>query len=172
MHAIITGRDHSEEAALLGDIGNQYKVPVFSISASLPLHVKTPSFFVQMTNDYASQMKCITSLVQNFGWKNVIAVYEDDGYGSTTSSMLDTLSLSLQDIGSRIEDRLAFPPVAFMPHPKEMIRDELIKVIACLNLQSYLASFRNSHIITFFNHFLILYLQKCYFTILFYNSLT
>ncbi|XP_010687160.1 glutamate receptor 2.7 isoform X2 [Beta vulgaris subsp. vulgaris] len=130
MHAIITGRDHSEEAALLGDIGNQYKVPVFSISASLPLHVKTPSFFVQMTNDYASQMKCITSLVQNFGWKNVIAVYEDDGYGSTTSSMLDTLSLSLQDIGSRIEDRLAFPPVAFMPHPKEMIRDELIKVLS------------------------------------------
>lgn len=89
-----------------------------------------------MTNNYTSQISCIASLINNFGWKKVIAVYEDVGYGTTISSMLDVFSQALQEFGLEIEYRLALPSSAFEPNPNDMITEELIKVKYMLDLFS------------------------------------
>lgn len=124
---------------LLEEIANQYQVPVLSLSTPLvhsSFRVKNKSFLVYMTNNYTSQISCIASLINNFGWKKVIAVYEDVGYGTTISSMLDVFSQALQEFGLEIEYRLALPSSAFEPNPNDMITEELIKVKYMLDLFS------------------------------------
>uniref|UniRef100_A0A803MVB1 Receptor ligand binding region domain-containing protein n=1 Tax=Chenopodium quinoa TaxID=63459 RepID=A0A803MVB1_CHEQI len=114
------------------EIANQYQVPVLSLSAaslSSPLQVEKHSFLVQLNKDYLKQINCTALLVQNFGWKKVIAVYEDGGDLSTISSMLDLFSKELQSVGSEIEHLLALPPVGSFPNSKELI-EELAKVFS------------------------------------------
>uniref|UniRef100_A0A803MDU6 Ionotropic glutamate receptor C-terminal domain-containing protein n=1 Tax=Chenopodium quinoa TaxID=63459 RepID=A0A803MDU6_CHEQI len=132
IEAIITGTENSEEVALMEEIANQYQVPVLSLAAASlrsSSQVEKHSFLVQLTNDYSLQINCTAMLVQNFGWKKVIAVYEDGEDLSTISSMLDLFSKELQGVGSEIEHLLALPPVGSVPYSKELI-EELAKVFS------------------------------------------
>lgn len=86
------------------------------------------AFLVKLANNATAYVKCIADMVHVYGWQRVVVIYENDAYGGD-SGMLALLSEALQDVGSMIEYRLALPSSAYMPNPKEFIREELFNLI-------------------------------------------
>ncbi|KAK3207031.1 hypothetical protein Dsin_021077 [Dipteronia sinensis] len=127
----IIGMERWGEATLVADIGNRVQVPVLSLAepaiTPLLMPVRWP-FLVRMTNHRAEQIKGIAALVGSYNWKRVVVVYEDDGNGGDTGE-LTLLSEALQDIGSEIEYRLVLPPFSYLTNPKEVVQEELEKLL-------------------------------------------
>ncbi|GMH30359.1 hypothetical protein Nepgr_032202 [Nepenthes gracilis] len=60
---------------------------------------------------------------------STVAIVNTNGYQSQPTAIL-------QDVGSEIEYRLALPPVASMPNPKEIVLDELVKLLSTQEAKS------------------------------------
>ncbi|KAJ4976935.1 hypothetical protein NE237_002041 [Protea cynaroides] len=126
----ILGMETWQEASLVTEIGNQSQVPVISFattSVAASLTSKQWPFLVRMTNNQTTQLKCVAAIVGAYKWRNVIAIYEDDTYG-TNSGMVMLLSDALQDLGIHIEYRMAFAPISSILDPKDAIQEELGKI--------------------------------------------
>nr|GEV68787.1 glutamate receptor 2.7-like [Tanacetum cinerariifolium] len=128
---VIIGTSSWEETTLLAKIGQDAQIPVVSMSSDTlqpPSRLQWP-FLVQMPNlDISDEIKCITSIVQSYNWKRVIAVYEDNVYGGEYGA-LSLLSEELQKIDSIVEHRVVLPHFTSPFDPKETIRDELLEVL-------------------------------------------
>ncbi|KAL5774342.1 hypothetical protein ACOSP7_011899 [Xanthoceras sorbifolium] len=128
---VIIGMERWEEATIVAKIGNRVRVPVLSLAEPAitpPLMPVRWPFLVRMTNHRAEQLKCIAALVGLYNWKRVIVIYEDDKNGGDTGD-LTLFSEALQDIGSEIEDRLVLPPFSYLTNPKEVVQEELKKLL-------------------------------------------
>ena len=81
MKAIIGGETRIE-ATLLAEVSDRAEVPVLSLSeqSSSP-HLNKNPFFVQVTQDEASQFKATADIVDFFKWNDVVFVYEDTDFG-------------------------------------------------------------------------------------------
>ncbi|KAK7841024.1 glutamate receptor 3.1 [Quercus suber] len=115
---VLIGMNKWEAAALVADIGNKANVPVLSFAApaiTSPIMQHRWPFLIQMANNDYAQIKCIAEIVRAYNWKKVIAIYEDDAYGSD-SGMLGLLSEALQEVDSEIEYHLVLPPVSSLPN--------------------------------------------------------
>ncbi|KAK4858657.1 hypothetical protein QYF36_020040 [Acer negundo] len=127
----IIGMERWGEATLVADIGNRVQVPVLSLAepaiTPLLMPVRWP-FLVRMTNHRAEQIKGIAALVGSYKWKRVVVIYEDDGNGGDSGD-LTLFSEALQDKGSEIEYRLVLPPFSYLTNPKEVVREELEKLL-------------------------------------------
>nr|POF21991.1 glutamate receptor 2.7 [Quercus suber] len=127
---VFIGMNKWEEAALVAGIGNKANVPVLSFAApaitSQIMQHRWP-FLIQMANNDSAQIKCIAEIVRAYKWKKVIAIYEDDAYGSD-SGMLGLLSEALQEVDSEIEYHLVLPPVSSLPNAGGFVLDELLKL--------------------------------------------
>ena len=66
-------------------------------------------------------------IVRAYNWRRVIAIYEDDAYGSD-SGMLGLLSEALQKVNSEIEYQLVLPPISSLPNAGGFVLDELLKL--------------------------------------------
>jgi hypothetical protein len=129
---VIIGMERWEEAALVADIGSQFKVPVISFSAPAitpPLASSRWPFLIRMAHGDSNQIRCIASVIQSYNWRRVVTVYEDYTYGGD-AGMLALLTKSLQDVGSEIEYNLVLPPFSFVSDPKDVVREELTKLLS------------------------------------------
>ena len=127
---VLIGMNKWEEAALVADIGNKANVPVLSFAApaiTSPIMQHRWPFLIQMANNDYAQIKCIAEIVRSYNWKKVIAIHEDDAYGSD-SGMLGLLSEALQEVDSEIEYHLVLPPVSSLPNAGGFVLDELLKL--------------------------------------------
>ncbi|XP_050287185.1 glutamate receptor 2.7-like [Quercus robur] len=127
---VIVGMNKWEEAALVAAIGNKASVPVLSFAApaiTSPILQHRWPFLIQMANNDSAQIECISEIVRAYNWRRVIAIYEDDAYGSD-SGMLGLLSEALQKVDSEIEYQLVLPPVSSLPNAGAFVLDELLKL--------------------------------------------
>ncbi|KAK3435462.1 hypothetical protein EUGRSUZ_C00160 [Eucalyptus grandis] len=104
----LIGPQTSEEAELLGELGD--RVPIISFSASSPLlsREKNPNFIRMTTNDN-SQVGAIAALVQKFGWRELVIIHEDSSYGN---GIIPDLLLALHEGNARVAHRTVLPPQA------------------------------------------------------------
>ncbi|KAK3435464.1 hypothetical protein EUGRSUZ_C00162 [Eucalyptus grandis] len=104
----LIGPQTSEEAELLGELGD--RVPIISFSASSPLlsREKNPNFIRMTTNDN-SQVGAIAALVQKFGWRELVIIHEDSSYGN---GIIPDLLLTLHEGNARVAHRTVLPPQA------------------------------------------------------------
>ncbi|KAL3744058.1 hypothetical protein ACJRO7_013328 [Eucalyptus globulus] len=104
----LIGPQTSEEAELLGELGD--RVPIISFSASCPSlsREKNPNFIRMTTNDN-SQVGAIAALVQKFGWRELVIIHEDSFYGN---GIIPDLLLALHEGNARVVHRTVIPPQA------------------------------------------------------------
>ncbi|KAF9613155.1 hypothetical protein IFM89_005926 [Coptis chinensis] len=80
----ILGPQTSSEVVFVVDIGNKTEVPIISFSATSPsISFTKTSYFIRTTlNDNDStQVKAIAAIIEYFGWREVVPIYEDTDYG-------------------------------------------------------------------------------------------
>ncbi|XP_019051430.1 PREDICTED: glutamate receptor 2.8-like [Nelumbo nucifera] len=106
----IIGPQKSAEAKFVIDLGDKARVPIISFSATSPSlsPIQNP-FFVRTTLNDSSQVNAIKAIVQNYGWKEVVPIYEDTDYGS---GVIPYLIDAFQDIDVRVPYRSVIPPSA------------------------------------------------------------
>ncbi|TYG97379.1 hypothetical protein ES288_A10G034400v1 [Gossypium darwinii] len=129
---VIIGLETWELAAPVAEIGTRAQVPVLSFTApsiTLPLSALRWPFLAQMANNDSEQMTCIAAIIRSYGWKKVIAIYEDETYGGD-SGKLAVLIEALQDIGSEIEHTLVLPPISSLSNTKKVMQEELMKLLS------------------------------------------
>uniref|UniRef100_A0A2N9I4L1 Glutamate receptor n=1 Tax=Fagus sylvatica TaxID=28930 RepID=A0A2N9I4L1_FAGSY len=127
---VILGMNKWEEAALVAAVGNKANVPVISFAAPAitpPMMQQRWPFLIQMANNDSAHIECIAEIVRAYNWKRVIAVYEDDAYGSD-SGMLSLLSGALQKFDSEIEYCFLLPPVSSLSNAGGFVLDKLLEL--------------------------------------------
>lgn len=98
------------DASFVINLGDQAQVPIISFSASSPsLNSLRSSYFFQITQVDSSQVNAISSIVQNFGWRQVVPIYVDTEYGD---AVIPFLTDALQEVDVRVTYRSAISPLA------------------------------------------------------------
>ncbi|KAK8546354.1 hypothetical protein V6N13_067578 [Hibiscus sabdariffa] len=78
----IIGPQSSSIAHMVSSIANSLQVPLVLYAATdSSLSAKQFPFFVRIVQSDSNQMNVMASLVDFYGWKEVIAIYVDDDYG-------------------------------------------------------------------------------------------
>ncbi|KAJ3702180.1 hypothetical protein LUZ61_005885 [Rhynchospora tenuis] len=106
---------------IAGTFGEGSKVAIVSMAASPFL---SGNFLIQMSYPETAFVRCIADIVKSFNWRKVITVYEDDVFGSVSSSAL-LLSNALDAIGSELEYHVVFQPADLMSDPKSAMREQI-----------------------------------------------
>ncbi|XAR56500.1 hypothetical protein NMG60_11037017, partial [Bertholletia excelsa] len=99
-----------QEASLVADIGSQLQTPVLSFADSPPWAARRWPFLLQASQSNHAQMNAVASIVQSWGWHNVVVIYE--GTDSTATKVIPPLHNSMQKAGLEISHFLALPPFA------------------------------------------------------------
>uniref|UniRef100_A0A453JN69 Glutamate receptor n=1 Tax=Aegilops tauschii subsp. strangulata TaxID=200361 RepID=A0A453JN69_AEGTS len=106
----IIGPQKSSEVVFISKLGNITQVPIVSFTATSPsLTCDSMPYFVQATPDDSAQVNSIASLVQAYGWREVVAVYDDTDYGR---GIVPYLADALQKIDVRVPYRSVIPSSA------------------------------------------------------------
>uniref|UniRef100_A0A6N2M112 Receptor ligand binding region domain-containing protein n=1 Tax=Salix viminalis TaxID=40686 RepID=A0A6N2M112_SALVM len=99
VHAII-GPLTSSQAKFVIELGGKAEVPIVSFSATSPTLSATRSkYFVRTAQDDSSQVKAIASIVQAYGWREIVPIYEDTEYGN---GLVPFLLEAFQEIDTRV----------------------------------------------------------------------
>ncbi|KAI4356980.1 hypothetical protein L6164_000956 [Bauhinia variegata] len=107
VHAII-GPQRSGEARFIIEIGRKAKVPIISFSATSPSLSPTLNyFFIRTAQDDCSQVKAIASVIEAYGWREVIPIYEDTEY---SNGLMPYLNEALEEIDTRVPHRVVIDP--------------------------------------------------------------
>nr|CAD1825570.1 unnamed protein product [Ananas comosus var. bracteatus] len=103
----IIGPQTSTEAKFIVELGNTSQVPIISFSAkSTSLSSQQTPYFIRTAWNDSTQAKVIASIVQTFGWREVVPVYEDTDYGN---AMIPYLIDALQEVGAHMLHRCKIP---------------------------------------------------------------
>ncbi|XP_038880119.1 glutamate receptor 2.2-like isoform X3 [Benincasa hispida] len=106
VHAII-GPESSGEATFMIKLGEKARVPIISFSAtSLSISPSQSPFFVRTAQNDSSPVKAITTIVQGFGWHELVLIYEDTEYGK---GLIPFLTDALQESNIRVPFKYAIP---------------------------------------------------------------
>ncbi|KAF6154340.1 hypothetical protein GIB67_026796 [Kingdonia uniflora] len=120
----IIGPQSSVFAHLISHIANEFQVPLLSFAATDPtISTRQFPFFVRTTQSDLYQMMAIADIVDNYGWKEVTAIYIDDDYGRNGIASLDD---SLAQKSCRVSSKMGLPPQSDFSLDK--ITDILVKV--------------------------------------------
>ncbi|KAL8130666.1 hypothetical protein V2J09_019821 [Rumex salicifolius] len=114
----IIGPETSQEAQFDISLGERYRVPIISFSASSPMLSNT--YFIQATQDDSSQVEAISSIIQNFGWSEVSPVYVNNQFGG---GIIPFLVDALQQANIRIPYRCVIPSSATDDDIKKELSD-------------------------------------------------
>ncbi|KAK8646601.1 hypothetical protein V6N13_120381 [Hibiscus sabdariffa] len=129
----IIGTITPQEATVVSEIGKATEdTPIVSLTSSPAtdstlLKNKLP-FFVQMANDINLNIQCSVAIVNNFPWRKVTVIYEDNNGFTTDSGLITLLSDSLRVVGSEIDDHLAFLTQSSASQQDGVIEQELRKL--------------------------------------------
>ncbi|XP_062014309.1 glutamate receptor 2.1-like [Rosa rugosa] len=78
----ILGPMTSMQATFVVKLGEKAHVPIISFSATSPsLTSLQSSYFFQFAQNDSTQVKAISGIIQNFGWRRVVPIYVDNMYG-------------------------------------------------------------------------------------------
>ncbi|XP_057432782.1 glutamate receptor 2.7-like [Lotus japonicus] len=118
----ILGPVTTMEANFMIRLGDKAHVTIITFSATSPSLVllKSPYFF-QIAQKDTAQVNAITSMVQAFGWKQVVPIYVDNSFGE---GLIPALTISLQQAYIRVPYCSAISPSA----TDEVITQELYKL--------------------------------------------
>ncbi|XBH89408.1 hypothetical protein VPH35_081315 [Triticum aestivum] len=106
----IIGPQKSSEVVFISKLGNITQVPIVSFTATSPsLTCDSMPYFVRARPDDSAQVNSIASLVQAYGWREVVAVYDDTDYGR---GIVPYLTDALQNIDVRVPYRSVIPSSA------------------------------------------------------------
>ncbi|XP_048325572.2 glutamate receptor 2.7 [Ziziphus jujuba] len=119
----IIGPQTSMQANFVVDLGEKAQVPIISFSATTPSLNTRSSYFFRATECVTTQIKAITSLVQAFGWRQVVPVYVDDIY---EEGLIPSLTEALQQIDAGVPYRSLISPKA----NEDQIEKELYKLMS------------------------------------------
>ncbi|PIA28586.1 hypothetical protein AQUCO_06800032v1 [Aquilegia coerulea] len=109
VHAIV-GPQKSAQAEFVVEQGNKSQVPVISFSATSPsLSRSHMPYFIRMIQNDTYQLEAIASIIQAFGWKEVILIYEETDYGN---GIIHFLLDAFQSIDVRVSYRSVINPLA------------------------------------------------------------
>ncbi|KAL8458834.1 hypothetical protein ACS0TY_036369 [Phlomoides rotata] len=78
----IIGPVKSIQADFVIDIGDKVRVPIISPATSPSLSPKESPYFIRTAWCSSSQAKAIAAIVKDYGWREVVFIYEDTNYGS------------------------------------------------------------------------------------------
>ncbi|XP_071909558.1 glutamate receptor 2.7-like [Coffea arabica] len=89
VHGVL-GRESLTESAFVAELGARAHVPVISFTAESQgfSHTKS-SYFVRMSPDDLYQIKGLAAICQQFGWHNIVVIYEDSRHGNVFMSKLN-----------------------------------------------------------------------------------
>ncbi|OEL14159.1 Glutamate receptor 2.7 [Dichanthelium oligosanthes] len=103
----IIGPQKSSQAVFISDLGNKSHVPIISFTATSPsLSSSSLPYFVRATLNDSAQVTSIASLIEAYGWREVVPIYEDTDYGR---GIIPYLIDALQVINARIPYRSVIP---------------------------------------------------------------
>uniref|UniRef100_A0A8R7QDM7 Receptor ligand binding region domain-containing protein n=1 Tax=Triticum urartu TaxID=4572 RepID=A0A8R7QDM7_TRIUA len=106
----IIGPQKSSEAMFISSLGNLTEVPIVSFTTTSPsLTSDRMPYIARETPDDSAQVNSIDSLVQAYGWREVVAVYDDTDYGR---GILPYLIDALQEIDVRVAYSTVIPSAA------------------------------------------------------------
>ncbi|TVU12248.1 hypothetical protein EJB05_45883, partial [Eragrostis curvula] len=122
--SIVIGPQRALQAEFITYLANKTKVPVISFSATRDaLSQYHVPYFLRACAKDSSQAASIAAFIKNYGWKNVVVVYEDDNYGV---GILPSITDALQDVEAHVIYRFAIPAFA----PDYCIDKELYKLMS------------------------------------------
>ncbi|KAH9319673.1 hypothetical protein KI387_021442 [Taxus chinensis] len=91
----IIGPQTSQEAGFVAQLCDASQVPMLSFSATDPLlSFHRFPYFIRLPHSDAVQMKAIAAVVQQYGWRQVVAIYVDNDYGTGVLSPLSNALLT------------------------------------------------------------------------------
>ncbi|KAH9626950.1 hypothetical protein KSS87_005719 [Heliosperma pusillum] len=120
----IIGPQSSVVAHMVGIVASELQIPLLSFAATDPtltLALEFP-YFVRTTNSDVYQMSAISDIVENYGWRQVIAIYNDDDHGRNGVAALDD---ALADKRCKISYKAAITPEGIT---RSDVMDVLVKV--------------------------------------------
>ena len=92
----IIGPESSFQARHIIQLAEKYEVPIISFAPSAApgvSYLKSPYFF-RVPYNHSSQFHAISDMVNSFGWKQVVTVYQDDQFGkSTVTDLIQALQI-------------------------------------------------------------------------------
>ena len=120
----ILGPPSSRQAKFMIGLGQKSQVPILSFSATSPCltsDIRSPYFFRAAIDDL-SQAPAISSLAQNFNWREIVPIYADTTYGE---GLIPYLVDSLHAVDARVPYRSAISRSA----TDDQIKKELYKLM-------------------------------------------
>ncbi|KAM7274868.1 hypothetical protein ACFE04_016734 [Oxalis oulophora] len=106
----VIGPQSSGIAHVISHVVNELHIPLLSFAATDPsLSSLQYPYFIRTTHSDYFQMYAIADLIDNYGWREVIAIYVDDDYGRNGISALGD---ALATKRGKISYRAAFSPGA------------------------------------------------------------
>ncbi|XP_073158633.1 glutamate receptor 2.2-like [Henckelia pumila] len=120
----IIGPMYSTQTNFLIALGHKAQVPIITFSATSPSlsSIRSP-YFIRATLDDSSQVLAIGALIQAFGWREVVVMYEDNEFGE---GIMPNLSDALEQVNARISYRSVIPSLA----TEDQILEELYKLMS------------------------------------------
>ncbi|KAL3329667.1 hypothetical protein AABB24_033828 [Solanum stoloniferum] len=123
----IIGPISSMQADFLINLGQKLQVPIISFSATSPsISSFRNQYFVRTTHNDSSQVKPISSIIQSFGWRQIVPIYIDNQFGE---GIIPFLADALEEINTRIPYRSVISEFA----TSDQIKSELLKL---MNMQT------------------------------------
>ncbi|KAL7159593.1 hypothetical protein ABFS83_01G038200 [Erythranthe nasuta] len=119
----IIGPMYSVQANFLISLGQKAQVPIVTFSATSPsLSSLRSPYFIRATLKDSSQVGAIVAIIQAFGWREVVPIYEDNEFGE---GILPFLTDALEQVNVRVPYRSVIPPLA----TDDQIAAELYKLM-------------------------------------------
>ena len=107
VHAII-GPQSSGQARYVIELGREHHVPVISFSAASPsLSPARNHIFIRTAQDDSSQVEAIAAIVEAYGWREIVFIYEDTEYGN---GLIPYLTDALDAVDTRVPYRSVIDP--------------------------------------------------------------
>ncbi|KAL3818424.1 hypothetical protein ACJIZ3_004329 [Penstemon smallii] len=106
----IIGPMFSSQANFLIDLGDEAQVPIITFTATSPsLSSSRSPYFVRATLNDSSQVKAIGSIIQAFGWREVVPIYVDNEFGK---GIIPYLNDAMEEVNARVPYRSVIPSLA------------------------------------------------------------
>jgi ionotropic glutamate receptor len=103
----IIGPQTSAQAKFVIQLGRKAQVPIISFSATSPsLSPSQNPLFIRTAQDDRAQVKAIADIVEAYGWREIVPIYEDTDYGN---GLIPYLLEAFQEIDVRVPYRRVIP---------------------------------------------------------------
>lgn len=103
----IIGPQRSSEAKFVIELGAKTHVPILSFSATSPALTPVQSnYFIRTAQSDSSQVKAIASIVETYGWREIVLIYEGTEYGV---ALVPYLLNAFHAIGTRVPYESCIP---------------------------------------------------------------